>query len=50
MGELDKGICLHPLRSMKGGSNPPDSIERGEGVLLFDTEGRHTYDASPVFG
>ena len=43
--ELDKKYIWHPFTQMKGWcENPQLVIERGEGVKLYDTEGRSYYD------
>lgn len=43
--KLDKEYVWHPFTQMKGWQATPQIvIERGEGVLLFDTEGRAYYD------
>lgn len=44
--ELDKKYIWHPFTQMKGWvENPQLVIERGEGVRLYDTEGREYLDA-----
>lgn len=43
--ELDKKYIWHPFTQMKGWvENPQLVIERGDGVKLYDTEGRSYYD------
>ena len=43
--ELDKKYIWHPFTQMKGWvENPQLVIERGDGVKLYDTEGRGYYD------
>ena len=43
--ELDKKYIWHPFTQMKGWvENPQLVIERGDGVKLYDTEGREYYD------
>lgn len=43
--ELDKKYIWHPFTQMKGWvENPQLVIERGEGVKLYDSEGREYYD------
>ena len=42
--ELDKKYIWHPFTQMKGWvENPQLVIERGDGVKLYDTEGRGYY-------
>lgn len=44
--ELDKKYIWHPFTQMKGWvENPQLVIERGEGVRLYDTEGKEYLDA-----
>lgn len=43
--KLDKDYIWHPFTQMKGwNENEQLVIERGEGVKLYDTEGRSYYD------
>lgn len=43
--EFDKKYIWHPFTQMKGWvENPQLVIERGDGVKLYDTEGRGYYD------
>ena len=42
---MDKDYIWHPFTQMKGWvENPQLVIERGEGVMLYDTEGKAYYD------
>lgn len=43
--KMDKDYIWHPFTQMKGWvENPQLVIERGEGVMLYDTEGKAYYD------
>jgi adenosylmethionine-8-amino-7-oxononanoate transaminase len=43
--KMDKDYVWHPFTQMKGWvENPQLVIERGEGVMLYDTEGKAYYD------
>ncbi|MFA7068005.1 MAG: adenosylmethionine--8-amino-7-oxononanoate transaminase [Acidaminococcaceae bacterium] len=43
--KMDKDYIWHPFTQMKGWvENPQLVIERGEGVMLYDTEGKDYYD------
>lgn len=49
--ELDKKYIWHPFTQMKGWlENPQLVIDHGEGVKLYDTEGKSIWMQSAVCG